>query len=263
MRCFFALLLMLSVCQAQDGTEQIRLPISKEVVTPAAITELTEESIFVIEADVPCIVLASRTGFVAVTPETGPLRIRGKFADGTKVETRAYTAKHLWIIDAVAKGEVELLIVPNGAKAENEVVRRTLIVSGSGPRPPTPPTPIPDPIPTPTPTPNIAGKRMLVVYESKDLTKLLPTQIALMSSSALRAYLNTHCEKSSKGHPEYNFWDKDVDLTNASAVWKNAMALPRDSLPWLYVSNGTTGYSGPLPKTEEELMPILKKYLGD
>lgn len=129
---------------------EIRLPISKTPTMPSAVTELNTEQWFVIEADLPCIVLASRLGFVEVVAEQGPLRLRGRFADGEdKVETRTYTSKHLWILEAKVAGEVELLIVPSTAKDESAVLRRTLVVSGNGPRPPPKPDPKPEPVPQP------------------------------------------------------------------------------------------------------------------
>ena len=112
----------------------IRLPMSVVPVTPAAVTVLKDDSWFVIEAEVPCLVLASREGYVLITPEKPPIKLRGKFADGQgKVETRSYTAKNIWIVEAITTGEVELLIVPEGAKDSSAVIRRTLVVGSSPP----------------------------------------------------------------------------------------------------------------------------------
>lgn len=147
----FASVLLSSIVSAADPVAPIRLPISAVPVVPSAVTELAADAIFVIEADEPCLVLASRVGFVSVTKEEGPLRIRGRFADGARIETRTYKAEYLWIVEAVAPGEVELLVVPSGAKDASAVLRRTLVVGGVGPRPPPKPDPKPDPVDPPEP----------------------------------------------------------------------------------------------------------------
>lgn len=149
----FFLALCCTVFGAEPG--EIRLPASVTPVTPSAVTSLSVDAIFVIECDTPCMVLSSREGYVTIEEQPGPLRIRGRFADGTKVETRTYKAKQLWIVEAATAGEVELLIVPDGVKDASKVIRRTLVVGGVGPQPPPtpiPPTPAPVP-PTPTPDP--------------------------------------------------------------------------------------------------------------
>lgn len=157
MRTLVLLIFSLMASTSYAAEPQIRLPMSVTPIVPAAVTELKDDSWFVIEADIPCLVLASREGYVLITPETPPIKLRGKFADGSgKVETRSYVAKNIWIIEAVTPGEVELLIIPEGEKDPKKVIRRTLIVGGVNPRPnPTPnPTPVP---PTTLPEGNFEG----------------------------------------------------------------------------------------------------------
>ena len=75
-------------------------------------------------------------------------------------------------------------------------------------------------------------------------------------------YLNAKCVKVD-GHPEWRIFDKDKDLSKTKGIWKDVMALPRSTLPWIVVGNGKIdGYSGPLPATVEETMVLLKKYGG-
>jgi hypothetical protein len=133
-----------------------------------------------------------------------------------------------------------------------------VVVEGKGPRPPpdpNPPGPTPDPKPTPIPT---AGNRVLVVYESDlaEMVKLPPTRAAILTSTVIRAYLTAH-------QVEGRFLDKDTEFTTEPQVWRDAMKLPRDSVPWIYVSNGKTGYSGPLPENVADTLVILKKYFGE
>lgn len=162
-KIFVVALLALQVTnvRAADPPPAIRLPASVAPIAPSAITELAADAIFVIECDAPCLVLASRMGFVSITDEVGPIRIRGRFADGTKVESRTYKAKQIVIIEALSVGEVEILVVPQGVNNESGVIRRTLLVGGVAPRPhpndpiipkpidPRPDDPKPDPLPIP------------------------------------------------------------------------------------------------------------------
>ena len=58
------------------------------------------------------------------------------------------------------------------------------------------------------------------------------------------------------------FFDQSVDNSNDAKIWQDAMKRPRSGLPWIVVSNGTTGYEGPLPLTEADTLALLKKYGG-
>ena len=70
--------------------------------------------------------VASPPGVVTITEEVGPIRLRGKFADsGGKVESRTYEKKHVFIVERVAAGSVELLLVPKGT------VTRRVITGGA------------------------------------------------------------------------------------------------------------------------------------
>ena len=129
--------------------------------------------------------------------------------------------------------------------------------------PPVPPTPPPDP--TPIPTPDIApypstGLTALIIYESSEET---PSLSNLMSGDLLNSYILTKGVKN-------GFMKFDKDLSDFSkldpwvaAAWK----VERKSLPWLLVSNGKTGFSGPLPMdakgySAEKTLEIFKKH-GD
>jgi hypothetical protein len=119
-----------------------------------------------------------------------------------------------------------------------------------GPNPPTPPAPIPE-----------AGLRVLIVYESAELSKLPPAQTNCLYAKNVRDFLNANCATGADGKTrEWRIWDKDVDAAQESAVWQSAMKRPRASVPWVLVSNGKTGYEGPLPADPEALLTLLKKY---
>lgn len=120
---------------------------------PGAVAKLTGEMLYVVPSDSPFLLFASPMDRVTITREAGPLRIRGRFLDGTgKVETRNYSAKHIAIIEAAGTGRVELIAVPGGAVDEKEAVRIAIDVeAGQGPQPPPKPDPIPEPKPKPPP----------------------------------------------------------------------------------------------------------------
>lgn len=121
------------------------------------------------------------------------------------------------------------------------------------------PSPDPGPVPTPVDVVPIKepGFRVIVVYESADG---VPDQI---SGVQVRNYLNTKCAKGPDGKTaDYRVWDQDVDLTNASRYFVEAMLRPRSSLPWILISDGKRGHEGPLPTTSAEVLELLKKYGG-
>lgn len=130
-----------------------------------------------------------------------------------------------------------------------------------GPKPPNPPDP-PDPKPDPAPIPE-AGFRVLFIYETADLGTYPKEQQAALTSQEIRQYLNAKCVLGPDGKtPERRFYDKDVDLSGESKLWQKAMQRPRGPMPWLIVSNGSTGYEGPVPANIAETLKLLKKY-GD
>lgn len=254
----------------QDKAPLVRFPaVGVPALTPGdAPALLTVERLYVIDSDVDAVVLTSPQGVVKVTKEPGPLRVRGLFVDGTGYETREFKGKWVFTVEPVAKaaGEVELLVVPLGLKAEADVLRRRVKV-GDAPRPPPGPDVKPDPKPIdPQPKPvdpaapiPLSGFRVLIVFETGQ--GLPAAQSSILYGKRTRDYLDQHCVKGPNGQtPEYRIYDKDVPLANESKLWRDAMARPRTSVPWLLISNGTTGYEGPLPATVDEFIALCDKY---
>jgi hypothetical protein len=121
------------------------------------------------------------------------------------------------------------------------------------PTPPSPPVPIVQPFPVP-------GFRLLVVYESDPATskpKLTQEQGAILTGAAVRQLLSARCVKDSKGAPEFRFLDEDADMSNAAPHWQEAMKRARRSLPWLIISDGVTGWEGPLPETVAKFTELI------
>lgn len=238
---------------------------------PPRPTELTADSVYVIDSDVRLVVVSSPRGKIVVTEDEGPVRVRGRFVDGDgRTETRTYKGKFVYTVEAVpgASGAVDLIVFPEGSKTQADVIWRQLMVrAGVGPLPPPKPDPVvpdppkpdpkPDPVTTaPFPCPD-GGLRVLMVFERANSTKLSPGHHAAIFGVPSRTYLRSVCAGGENG---FRIYDPDDDVTNDDPVWKPAMAVKRDSLPWLVVSNGRTGYSGPLPADPAGLRTEVSKH---
>lgn len=266
--CAVLLFAALTGTAAQQPNPPVRFPAGQ--APASSVTDLGPDRLYVIDSDVDAVVLTSPQGLVRVTRDEGPLRVRGRFVDGTGIETRQFKGKWVFSVEPVdgQAGEVELLVVPKGFKDESEILRRRVKV-GLGPKPPPGPDVKPiDPEPKPEPKPKpvdptapipISGFRVLIVFETGQA--LPAAQSSILYGKRTRDYLDQHCVKGPNGQtPEYRIYDKDVALGNESKLWRDAMARPRTSVPWVLISNGTTGYEGPLPATADEFIALCDKY---
>jgi hypothetical protein len=202
-------------------TDPIRLPVipaPAPLPAPSAIASLGADQLYVIDSDVSCIVLASPAGVVSVSEDVGPVKIRGKFVDGSgKVESRNYRGKLVYTIEPLSNGRVELLVIPSGG-TQADVIRRTLDVgSGQGPQPP--PNPQPNPEPSPSP---VALWGFVVIEETGDAVAM---RGAMLSDSTLAATIK------SKGY-HWRIVDKDVVGADGKP--------PADVLPCLNAAQGKT-----------------------
>lgn len=231
-------------------TPEPKPPVTVEV------NRLGPDRLYVIDSDVPCVVLASPAELVKITAETGPIKISGLFVDNVKRTTRTYSGKYVFVVEAAGTGKVELLVIPNGFKVEADIIRKILDVdNGTGPRPPPDPNPPvpPDPKPSPAPIPG-DGLRVLIVYETG--IPMPAGQFSAIFGKDVRGYLDTHAK-------EYRVYDQNTDITHAPKVWQDAMKRPRASVPWIIVSDGKTGYEGPMPANVRDTLTLLKKYGGE
>lgn len=104
--------------------------------------------------------------------------------------------------------------------------------------------------------------RVLIVEETEDRT--LPAMrpwLGVLTSAAIREYLDSHCLKVD-GRPEWRWLDQHADTSRMSETWREIMRKPRDSLPWIVISNGQRGTAGPLPASEDEVLALLRKWGG-
>ena len=264
-----AALLMIGAVDADKP--DIQFPPEPEVkvkpVPPVTdgLIRLKAEEDYVFDSNTPVLVVASPEGVLTVVEELGPIRIRGRFYGGNGVpESRLFQRKQVFIISGRADSEgksAELLIFPEGAKKKDQIIRRTFVVGGDKKVDPTPINPKVDPVPdNPAPIPE-DGFRVLIVYETSELSKYKEAQRSILFSGPFRTYLDDVCVSGTGGRKEWRIWDKDISgLENESKTWQNAMKLERKSLPWIVISNGKTGTSEALPGTLGETLGLIQKY---
>lgn len=241
------------------------VPVTTQPADPEApkpVDTLPADTWYIIESSEPLIVLASPVGLVTVEAETGPMKIRGKFADGSgKSETRTLSSKFLYTVEAVAKGNVELLIVPAGATESSDVIRQTLTVMGQGPQPPPEPKPYDPDVPVP-PEP-VKSFRVIFVKESG---QTLPAgQSAIPGAKAIRDYL------TSKTTPEGGFagfreYDPDQTTANEQPTMRKLWETVKPQLlpaPCLVIEVNGKAIVQPFPADVAEAMVTLKKAGGE
>lgn len=189
-----------------------------------------------------------------------------------KAEGKSASAQYLWDVEGEGAKVVESAGVcyvwaPAGKYTvrltaidfDNKKVERTRFnfTVGKGPTPdPDPPTPDPDPPVPPTPT----GMRVLILYESSELSKLPGPQNTVLYAKSVRDYLNAKCASGPK-MKEWRIWDKDADVSKQEKHWQELVKRPAKSYPWIVIQAKTT-YEGPLPKNTEETLNLLRKYGG-
>lgn len=154
-------------------------------------------------------------------------------------------------------GTYQIFVVT--AKADEPLTETiTVKVEGDVPVPPEPgPGPKPPSPDNPPPIPG-DGLRVLMVYESAKTNE--PGNLPLFSKR-VRDYLDEKCARVN-GEPERRIYDKDIDTSRDSKTWQDAMKRPRTATPWLIISNGKTGFEGPLPPSVEATLDLLKKFGG-
>ena len=118
-----------------------------------------------------------------------------------------------------------------------------------------PPGPIPDPTPDPTPAPiPEPGLHILFVSESSDASTLTRGQREILFSLEGRNFLN------SIAGDKWRAFDQHVQFTDPNGVWAKALKRPRTSLPWVIISNGVTGFEGPMPNNLAEFKGMVEIY---
>ena len=261
-------LLSVGCCLESNGGDDdlltppgIKLPMASVSVTSAeqqVVDTLPADTLWVIESTRELIVLASPPGLVVVESESGgiPWKIMAKFADGTgKIELRTYTAPYLYFIQAAAKGDAEILMIPSGVTTESDIVRQQLTVMG--PRPPPDPVDPVDPVDPPEP---VESFRVIFVKESG--ATLSPEQTAIPAAKVIRDYLNAKTTKED-GQPGWREYDPQQTTANEqptmSALWA-AVKAKVETVPALVIEVNGHATVMPFPANVDEAMATLRKY---
>jgi hypothetical protein len=114
---------------------------TKTPPAPAAVDTMALDQMLVFTCTVNCSVSMVPEGVVTVTQESGPIKIRGKFADGNgQTQCRTYPDKYLWIVEPVASGKVTIVVTPVGATIATKI---PLTIGDVPPQPPPGPGPTP------------------------------------------------------------------------------------------------------------------------
>lgn len=120
-------------------------------------------------------------------------------------------------------------------------------------------TPLPIPIPTPivvedAPFPS-DGLTVVMIedVETRMRGELSPGHFAALTSSTVREWA-----KESGAH--FRIFPQNTPTTGMTETEAAAFKLPHESLPWIHISNGKTGFTGPLPDGVEATIKLMGEY---
>jgi len=164
-----AIVCFLSVARGQEKKSPIRFP-KAAVTAPAETTPLTPDRLYVVDSDEPFALIEGATGVVRIIEKAGPLSVFSKFyGGGPNAEFRTFTGKHVWIVQPIGTGKVDLIAVPKAWTSAADFRRETILVAGNGPAPD---PPKPDP-----PRPTAAKHVTFVGLDAKSATVINDTEL--------------------------------------------------------------------------------------
>jgi hypothetical protein len=185
---------------------------------PGSTVQLTADSLYVADFAQDGVLLASPPGLVAIAKESGPIKIRSKFADGAgAVETRTYAGPHVWIVESAGTGTVYLTYVPFGPKSAADI--KTAIVDVQHGAQPPPPKPDDDDKKDDDKNPEpVKSFRVVFVVESGDT--LTASENGVIYGAEVEKWLTANCTDGKDG---WRLRDKDAtggkDTEVMNALW--------------------------------------------
>lgn len=199
-------------------------------------------------------------GWVRVVPQTDAVSVVYVPLDGlSPFPSEELKDQRRLIVPVHNAKEGRYRFVAVASSKTGEQVRVDFVVLvGNNPKPVDPVDP-----PQPKVDPPIAGDglKVLVVFAEDKQNNLPAGQQAILYGKEMRDFLNSKCVAGPDGKTkEFRIWDKDTDATGESKQWQDAFKRNRTEVPWLVISNGKTGFEGPLPKTVSETIELIKRY---
>lgn len=185
-------------------------------------------------------------------------KIRWLIPPGTPAFVKEYGTE-LGIVPKVGANDFYVGIVAGSVDLPCEWC---LVKCGRGPQPPPdppmPPNPPNPPMP-PAPIP-LPGFRVMMVYDPATLTT---AQEGVVFGKKVRDYLQAKCVVGADNRTkEFRIYQTGID-TSAEVAWiNNVMQRHPGQKSWMVVSDGKTGYDGPLPANADEALTILTKIGG-
>lgn len=238
------------------------------VVPPdqTAVLSLSADQLYVVDSKKEAVLRAHPSGAVRIVRETGPIRMRGRFVDGSgAVETRTYQGPSVFLVEPIpgARARVSLDLIPIGLKAESEIVTAQVDVNGgAGPQPP-PPKPVEpkpaDPVPV-----KVETFRVIWVRESD--STLPAGQAAAKDAQEVRRFLTDKCTKEG-GQAGWREYDPHQVLNNEqpemTRVWEAARAkLPDPFQNCVVVQVNNKIVIESWPADARAALALFEKHLG-
>ena len=105
------------------------------------------------------------------------------------------------------------------------------------------------------PAPPAAELHVLIIEDAAARAQLSREQLEVIAGTRCVQWLQEH-------QAQWRIWDQQQRTTEQwEEPWfLQALQLPRTSLPWIVISHGRRGYSGPLPATVDDTLQLLERY---